>query len=146
MIPGLEQAEFLRFGSIHRNSYLNAPASLAPHLALRDDARTLFAGQLTGVEGYTESTATGLLAGINLARLVAGEEPVLPPTTTMLGALYRYLREADPKHFQPMNANFGLVDELGVRVKDKRAKKEKLAERALADLAAWRDAHLTVAV
>jgi methylenetetrahydrofolate--tRNA-(uracil-5-)-methyltransferase len=139
MIPGLENAEFLRFGSIHRNSYLNAPTALAPHLALRDDARTLFAGQLTGVEGYTESTATGLLAGINLSRLLAGDEPVVPPTTTMLGALYRYLREADPKHFQPMNANFGLVDDLGVRVKDKRAKKEKLAERALADMAAWRD-------
>jgi methylenetetrahydrofolate--tRNA-(uracil-5-)-methyltransferase len=139
MIPGLENAEFLRFGSIHRNSYLNAPASLASHLALRDDPRLLFAGQLTGVEGYTESTATGLLAGINLSRLLGGEEPVLPPTTTMLGALYRYLREADPRHFQPMNANFGLVDDLGARVKDKRAKKEKLAERALADMAAWRD-------
>ena len=79
MIPGLENAEFLRFGSIHRNSYLNAPAALAPHLALRDDPRMLFAGQLTGVEGYTESTATGLLAGINLSRLLAGEEPVIPP-------------------------------------------------------------------
>ena len=78
---------------------------------------TLFAGQLTGVEGYTESTATGLLAGINLARLLAGEEPVIPPPTTMLGALYRYLREADPRHFQPMNANFGLVDELRARVR-----------------------------
>jgi methylenetetrahydrofolate--tRNA-(uracil-5-)-methyltransferase len=143
MIPGLEQAEFLRFGSIHRNSYLNAPAALTPHLSLRDDPRTLFAGQLTGVEGYTESTATGLLAGVNLSRVLAGEEPVLPPATTMLGALYRYLREADPAHFQPMNANFGLVDDLGVRVKDKRAKKERLAERALADLAAWRDAELT---
>ena len=139
MIPGLENAEFLRFGSIHRNSYLNAPASLTPHLALTDDASTLFAGQLTGVEGYTESTATGLLAGINLARLLAGDAPVLPPATTMLGALYRYLREADPKHFQPMNANFGLVDDLDVRVKDKRARKEKLAERALADMSAWRD-------
>jgi methylenetetrahydrofolate--tRNA-(uracil-5-)-methyltransferase len=144
-IPGLAQAEFLRFGSIHRNSYLNAPASLSPHLGLRDDARTLFAGQLTGVEGYTESTATGLLAGINLARTLAGEPPVLPPTTTMLGALYRYLREADPRHFQPMNANFGLVDDLGMRVKDKRARKEKLAERALADMAAWRDAVRTPA-
>ena len=140
LIPGLEQAEFLRFGSIHRNSYLNAPASLAPHLALRDDPRVLFAGQLTGVEGYTESTATGLLAGVNLARLLAGEDPVLPPPTTMLGALYRYLREADPRHFQPMNANFGLVDDLGVRVKDKRAKKEQLAERALAHMTSWRDA------
>jgi methylenetetrahydrofolate--tRNA-(uracil-5-)-methyltransferase len=139
MIPGLENAEFLRFGSIHRNSYLNAPAALAPHLALRDDRQVMFAGQLTGVEGYTESTATGLLAGINLSRMLAGEEPVLPPTTTMLGALYRYLREADPRHFQPMNANFGLVDDLGHRVKDKRTKKEGLALRALADIATWRD-------
>ena len=142
MIPGLESAEFLRFGSIHRNSYLNAPATLSPHLSLRDDPRTLFAGQLTGVEGYTESTATGLLAGINLARLLAGDEAVVPPPTTMLGALYRYMREADPRHFQPMNANFGLVPELGTRVKDKRIKKEKLAERALADMARWRDESL----
>jgi methylenetetrahydrofolate--tRNA-(uracil-5-)-methyltransferase len=142
MIPGLENAEFLRFGSIHRNSYLNAPAALLPHLALRDDPRVLFAGQLTGVEGYTESTATGLLAGVNLSRLLAGDEPVLPPPTTMLGALYRYMREADPRHFQPMNANFGLVDELGQRVKDKRVKKERLAERALAVMTEWRDAHL----
>ena len=139
MIPGLGHAEFLRFGSIHRNSYLNAPAALTPHLSLRDDATTLFAGQLTGVEGYTESTATGLLAGVNLSRLLAGEDAVVPPPTTMLGALYRYLREANPRHFQPMNANFGLVDELPARVKDKRVKKEKLAERALADMARWRD-------
>jgi methylenetetrahydrofolate--tRNA-(uracil-5-)-methyltransferase len=145
MIPGLENAEFLRFGSIHRNSYLNAPAALLPHLALRDDPRVLFAGQLTGVEGYTESTATGLLAGVNLSCLLAGEEPVIPPPTTMLGALYRYMREADPRHFQPMNANFGLVDELGQRVKDKRVKKEHLAERALAVMAEWRDAHLPLA-
>jgi methylenetetrahydrofolate--tRNA-(uracil-5-)-methyltransferase len=145
MIPGLENAEFLRFGSIHRNSYLNAPAALLPHLALRDDPRVLFAGQLTGVEGYTESTATGLLAGINLSRLLAGDEPVLPPTTTMLGSLYRYMREADPRHFQPMNANFGLVDDLGERVRDKRAKKERLAERALAAMTEWRDAHLLAA-
>src|SRR5262245_59695060 len=134
MIPGLENAEFLRYGSIHRNSYVNSPASLSPHLSLRDDSMTLFAGQLTGVEGYTESTATGLLAGINLSRMLAGEEPLIPPPTTMLGALYRYMREADPKHFQPMNANFGLVDDLPERVKDKRLKKEKLAERALAEM------------
>jgi methylenetetrahydrofolate--tRNA-(uracil-5-)-methyltransferase len=82
---------------------------------------------------------------VNLARLLAGEEPVLPPTTTMLGALYRYLREADPRHFQPMNANFGLVDELGERVRDKRAKKERLADRALAAMTDWRDAHLLAA-
>ncbi|MBA3339415.1 MAG: methylenetetrahydrofolate--tRNA-(uracil(54)-C(5))-methyltransferase (FADH(2)-oxidizing) TrmFO [Gemmatimonadaceae bacterium] len=140
MIPGLANAEFLRFGSIHRNSYLNAPASLAPHLALRDNPSVLFAGQLTGVEGYTESTATGLLAGINLSRILEGEEPMIPPPVTMLGALYRYLREADPHHFQPMNANFGLVNELDVRIKDKRVKKEKLAERALAEMTRFRDA------
>jgi methylenetetrahydrofolate--tRNA-(uracil-5-)-methyltransferase len=146
MIPGLGDAEFLRFGSIHRNSYLNAPAALSSHLALRDAPTTLFAGQLTGVEGYTESTATGLLAGINLSRLLAGDEAVVPPPTTMLGALYRYMREADPKHFQPMNANFGLVEELGQRVKDKRIKKETLAERALADMTRWREESLLTSV
>ena len=98
---------------------------------------TLFAGQLTGVEGYTESSATGLLAGINLARLLAGEEPVIPPPTTMLGALYRYLNEANPRHFQPMNANFGLVDDLDEPVRDKRVKRERLAARAIADLREW---------
>ena len=139
LIPGLADAEFLRYGSIHRNSYVNSPASLTPYLSLRDDPHVLFAGQLTGVEGYTESSATGLLAGINLARLLGGEEPVVPPTTTMLGALYRYLREANPRHFQPMNANFGLVDELAAPVRDKRLKREMLAERALADLGAWLD-------
>jgi methylenetetrahydrofolate--tRNA-(uracil-5-)-methyltransferase len=134
MIPGLENAEFLRYGSIHRNSYVNSPASLSAHLSLRDDPATLFAGQLTGVEGYTESTATGLLAGLNLSRLLSGDEPLVPPPTTMLGALYRYLRDADPRHFQPMNANFGLVEELPTRVKDKKVKREKIAERALADM------------
>jgi methylenetetrahydrofolate--tRNA-(uracil-5-)-methyltransferase len=145
MIPGLENAEFLRYGSIHRNSYVNSPASLSRHLSLRSDPHTLFAGQLTGVEGYTESTATGLLAGVNLSRMLCGDEAVLPPATTMLGALYRYLREADPRHFQPMNANFGLVDDLPQRVKDKRAKREQLAERALAHMAAWRSEHAGVA-
>lgn len=146
MIPGLAEAEFLRYGSIHRNSYLNTPAALAPHLALRDNPTTLFAGQLTGVEGYTESTATGLMAGINLSRMLSGAEPVLPPPTTMLGALYRYLREADPRHFQPMNANFGLVEPLENAPRDKRLKREAMAERALRDLEAWREEHALVAV
>ena len=137
MIPGLAEAEFLRWGSVHRNSYVNAAAALTRHLSLRDDPQTLFAGQLTGVEGYTESSATGLLAGINLARLLSGEEPVIPPPTTMLGALYRYLNEADPRHFQPMNANFGLLDELETPVRDKRRKRELLAERALRMLDDW---------
>jgi methylenetetrahydrofolate--tRNA-(uracil-5-)-methyltransferase len=138
MIPGLAHAEFLRFGQIHRNAYLNAPAILTPHLSLRDDPMVLFAGQLTGVEGYTESMATGLLAGINLSRMLAGAEPLVPPPVTMLGALYRYLRDADPRHFQPMNANFGLVDPLEQEVPDKRLKKERFAARALAAMSAWR--------
>ena len=139
MIPGLENAEFLRFGSIHRNSYINSPATLSPHLSLRTRSTTLFAGQLTGVEGYTESAATGLLAGINLSRMLNGEEPRIPPPTTMLGALYRYLRDADPRYFQPMNANFGLVDELPTPVRDKRLKREQLASRALAELQSWNE-------
>ena len=139
MIPGLADAEFFRYGQIHRNAYLNAPACLTPHLSLRDDPMVLFAGQLTGVEGYTESTATGILAGINLARLLRGERATVPPATTMVGALYRHLRDADPRHFQPMNANFGLVEALGTDVRDKKRKKELLAERALAHMTAWRD-------
>ena len=132
-IPGLAHAEFLRYGSIHRNSYVNAPAALTPHLSVKDDPTLLFAGQLTGVEGYTESAATGILAGINLARMLAGEAPLVPPPTTMLGALYRYLREADPAHFQPMNANFGLLEPLDPPVKDKAKRRELLVARALAE-------------
>ena len=138
LLPGLGAAEFLRYGSIHRNAYLNRPATLGPALAARDDDRLFFAGQLTGVEGYTESLGTGLLAGINLARRLCGAEATLPPPTTMLGALYRYLRDADPKHFQPMNANFGLLEPLemtGRLPKDR--KKALLVERAQADFSDW---------
>ncbi len=135
-IPGLGEAEFLRYGSIHRNSYLNSPASLGPGLATRDGAGVFFAGQITGVEGYTESLGTGILAGINLARHLEGREPVVPPPTTMLGALVRYLREADPAHFQPMNANFGLLDPLPGRVR-KAERRAALVERAQADFEAW---------
>jgi methylenetetrahydrofolate--tRNA-(uracil-5-)-methyltransferase len=144
MIPGLESAEYLRYGSIHRNSYLNSPASLGPGLTARDDDRLFFAGQLTGVEGYTESLGTGLMAGINLARTLQGLPVAIPPATTMLGGLYRYLREADPVHFQPMNANFGLLDPLPAeglpraqRGVKKDRKKELLVERAQADFGAW---------
>jgi methylenetetrahydrofolate--tRNA-(uracil-5-)-methyltransferase len=132
LIPGLEQAEYLRYGSIHRNSYLNSPASLGPALTAPDDDRLFFAGQLTGVEGYTESLGTGLLAGINLARRLEGKPVAVPPPTTMLGGLYRYLRAADPKHFQPMNANFGLLEPLPGKVRKDR-KKELLVERAQAE-------------
>jgi len=133
-IPGLEQAEFLRFGSIHRNSYLNAPAVLSQHLAAQDEPLLVFAGQLTGVEGYTESAATGLMAGINLARMLAGEAPLIPPPTTMLGSLYRYLRETDAKRFQPMNANYGLMEPLEHAPQDKFKRKEALAQRAMAHM------------
>src|SRR5207237_8213996 len=113
------------------------PAALSPRLSLRDDRMVLFAGQVTGVEGYTGSTASGLFAAINLDRMLRGLDPVVPPPTTMLGALYRYLREADPKHFQPMNANFGLVDELETPIRDKRQKRERIADRALEALEDW---------
>jgi methylenetetrahydrofolate--tRNA-(uracil-5-)-methyltransferase len=136
MIPGLEAADFLRYGSIHRNSYLNSPASLGPGLTARGNDQLFFAGQITGVEGYTESLGTGLMAGINLARRLQGLPISVPPPTTMLGGLYRYLGEADPRHFQPMNANFGLLDPLPGKVKKDR-KKQLMVERAQADFAAW---------
>jgi methylenetetrahydrofolate--tRNA-(uracil-5-)-methyltransferase len=137
MIPGLAEADFLRWGSIHRNSYLNFPVCLSEYGA--PDARpdVIFAGQLTGVEGYTESAASGILAGINLSRILGGEAPVLPPPTSMLGGLYRYLRDARPGHFQPMNSNWGLVDPLDRRIKDKKEKRRLLAERAQTDFLEW---------
>ncbi len=141
MIPGLADAEFLRWGSIHRNSYLNFPERLTAYGALPGRADVVFAGQLTGVEGYTESAASGILAGVNLARVLAGEGPIVPPPTTMLGGLLRYLREAAPGHFQPMNSNWGLVDPLEPAVRDKRVKREKLAERAQRDFLDWMRAH-----
>jgi methylenetetrahydrofolate--tRNA-(uracil-5-)-methyltransferase len=141
MIPGLEEVEFLRWGSIHRNTYLNFPARLTAHGSLPGRTELLFAGQLTGVEGYTESTAVGILAAVNLDRIVRGMEPVLPPATSMLGGLMRYLRDADPAHFQPMNSNFGLVDPLETKVRDKQKKRDLLAERGQADFAAWMEAN-----
>jgi methylenetetrahydrofolate--tRNA-(uracil-5-)-methyltransferase len=130
-LPGLGAAEFLRYGSIHRNTYLNAPAALSEHLAAPDDPRLVFAGQLVGVEGYTESLGTGLLAGLNLARMLAGAAPLVPPAETMLGSLVRYLHAADPAHFQPMNANFGLLPPLAAAPRDRRLRHGQLAERAL---------------
>jgi len=136
-IPGLAEAEFLRYGSIHRNAYVNSPRSLGPGLATQEGPPVFFAGQLTGVEGYTESLGTGILAGLNLARYLVGQPPVTPPPTTMLGGLLRYLRDADPAHFQPMNANFGLLDPLPGKVR-KTERKSALAERALTDFDRWR--------
>lgn len=142
MIPGFQAVEFLRHGSIHRNTYINSPAMLGPGLTARDDGLLFFAGQCTGVEGYTESLGTGLLAGINLARRLSGVPLAVPPATTMLGGLYRYLREAEPAHFQPMNANFGLLDPLGDAHRPRGRsgrddRKQALVERAQRDFQDW---------
>ena len=136
-IPGLSNAEFLRWGSIHRNSYLNFPGCLSSSGSSKKRTDLIFAGQLTGVEGYTESAASGILAGINLGRSLSDQEPLIPPPTTMLGGLFRYLRDADPKHFQPMNSNWGLVDPLSQRIRSKRARRESLAQRANEDFLVW---------
>ena len=141
LIPGLEHCEFLRWGSIHRNAYLNFPACLTSHGSLKERPDLIFAGQLTGVEGYTESAASGILAGINLGRVLRCETPVVPPPTTMLGGLFRYMRESSAKRFQPMNSNWGLVDPLNQRVKDKVRKREMLAERAQTDFMAWMESN-----
>jgi methylenetetrahydrofolate--tRNA-(uracil-5-)-methyltransferase len=143
MIPGLGAAEFLRYGSIHRNSYLCFPALLEPHGGVPGRPDLIFAGQITGVEGYTESIASGLMAAYNLDRVLRGMDPALPPATTMLGGLYRYLREADPKHFQPMNANFGLVDPLERRPRGgRKARRAAYSDRARMRIDEWADACL----
>ncbi len=137
LIPGLANAEFVRLGSLHRNTFINAPQHLLPTLQWRRRATLFFAGQMTGVEGYIESAATGLLAGINAANLVFGRAPVVPPPTTALGALLGYISDPERQRFQPMNVNFGLISPLSARLRGK-VKKEMLARRALADMAAWR--------
>jgi methylenetetrahydrofolate--tRNA-(uracil-5-)-methyltransferase len=136
LIPGLANAEFVRLGSLHRNTFINAPQHLWPTLQWRQRAKLFFAGQMTGVEGYIESAATGLLAGINAANLLAGTPLVTPPATTALGSLLGYITDPDRKRFQPMNVNFGLIPPLAARLRG-RAKKEMMARRALADMAAW---------
>lgn len=137
MIPGLEQAEFVRFGVMHRNLFINSPALLDPSLALHGRRGVFFAGQMIGVEGYIESAATGLLAGRNAVRWLAGDEPLIPPPDTMLGALVQYVTHTDAKHFQPMNAVFGIMPPLDEKVRDKKRKKQLYAERALAVLQQW---------
>jgi methylenetetrahydrofolate--tRNA-(uracil-5-)-methyltransferase len=136
LIPGLERAEFVRFGSLHRNTFINSPTHLRPTLQWRGRSTLFFAGQMTGVEGYVESAATGLLAGINAARLLGGQPPAVPPSTTALGALVRYITDPGRTDFQPMNVNFGLLPPLFLPVRG-RAKKEMMARRALADMDAW---------
>mgnify|MGYP003294317691 CR=1 FL=1 len=135
MIPGLENAEFVRYGVMHRNSYMDSPNLLTETFATRQNPNLFFAGQMTGVEGYVESAASGLVAGINAVRRFKGEEPVIFPQTTAIGALPHYITHAESKHFQPMNVNFGIVKELeGPRIRDKKERYEKVAERALKDL------------
>ncbi len=137
LLPGLAKAEFARLGSLHRNTFINSPRHLCPTLQARERATLFFAGQMTGVEGYIESAATGLLAGLNAARLLTGEAPIVPPTTTALGALVRYISDPTRQRFQPMNVNFGLLPPLAAPLRG-RPKKEMMARRALADLEAWR--------
>ena len=136
LIPGLAKAEFVRLGSMHRNTFINAPLHLGRPCNGAAVPRLFFAGQMTGVEGYIESAATGMLAGINAARLLAGDDPVVPPITTALGSLLAYITDSERKQFQPMNVNFGLIPPLAKRLRGK-AKKEMMSRRALADLTAW---------
>jgi methylenetetrahydrofolate--tRNA-(uracil-5-)-methyltransferase len=134
LIPGLERAEFVRLGAMHRNTFINSPRLLAPTLQLRADPRLLFAGQMTGVEGYVESAAMGLVAGINAARLVHGRDPLAFPRETACGALGHYIVDADPAHFQPMNVNFGILPPPEREVRGRAERARDLAERARAAL------------
>jgi methylenetetrahydrofolate--tRNA-(uracil-5-)-methyltransferase len=141
LIPGLENARFLRYGQIHRNTYIQAPLLLDETLRLKAEPQLMFGGQLAGVEGYTESIATGLLAGIYAARLVHGEEPTPIPRATALGSLVHYITHADPKRFQPANVTFDLLEpleeELRKSVRDKKERHRIQCERSLAAFDAW---------
>jgi methylenetetrahydrofolate--tRNA-(uracil-5-)-methyltransferase len=136
MIPGLEGAEFVRLGSMHRNTFINSPSLLESTQQLKSDGRIIFAGQITGVEGYVESAASGLLAGMAAVALVHCHPAPVPPPETALGALMHHITNADAKHFQPMNVNYGLFPELPGRIK-KKERRQKLAERALETLEEW---------
>jgi len=137
MIPGLERAEFVRFGQMHRNTFINAPVLLRPTLQFKGRDDLFFAGQITGTEGYVGSTMGGLVAGINAVRLMQGKPLLIFPRTTMIGALLHYITHASPEDFQPMKANFGLLPPLERRVRNKRQRYKLYAERALSDLDAW---------
>jgi methylenetetrahydrofolate--tRNA-(uracil-5-)-methyltransferase len=134
LIPGLENAEFVRFGVMHRNTFLNSPKLLKPTYQYVNRETLFFAGQMTGVEGYVESAASGLVAGLNAGRLARGLEPLVPEPYTALGSMAHYITTADFKHFQPMNANFGLFPPLEQSIRDKKAKNEAIAARALAGI------------
>jgi methylenetetrahydrofolate--tRNA-(uracil-5-)-methyltransferase len=131
LIPGLEQAEIVRYGVMHRNTFINSPKSLRPTYQFNERDELFFAGQMTGVEGYVESAASGLIAGLNAARQAKGEPCLVFPAETTIGSLAHYITSAEAKHFQPMNANFGLLPPLAERIRNKKLKNERLAERAL---------------
>jgi len=141
LIPGLENAHFVRYGSMHRNTYLNAPALLAPTLQMRAQPNLFFAGQVAGLEGYAGNIGGGWLAGVNAARLAHGLSLLTPPPETMIGALMHYITRADPATFQPMKANFGLLPPLDTRTRGKRARGAAYAERALVYLERWIEEH-----
>jgi methylenetetrahydrofolate--tRNA-(uracil-5-)-methyltransferase len=138
LIPGLENAEFVRMGVMHRNTFINSPGLLNPTLQFKSRNTLLAAGQLIGTEGYTAAAAGGWLAGTNAARLVLGKEPVTIPNTTMMGALFDFISSASPKNFQPMPPNFGILPLLPQRIRNKRERYGQYRDRALADLDAWR--------
>ena len=137
MIPGLERAEFLRYGSMHRNTFVNSPHLLRETLQLKARGTTFLAGQLVGVEGYTESAAIGGLAGLNAARGLTGLPLLSPPLTSAHGSLINYITTCEPRHFQPINTNFGLFPPLPTRVRDKEEKRRLIGRRALEDFEAW---------
>jgi methylenetetrahydrofolate--tRNA-(uracil-5-)-methyltransferase len=139
LIPGLEHAEFVRFGMVHRNTYVNGPTVLDATWQVRSRPTLLFAGQMSGVEGYVESAASGLVAGINAAAIARGDAPVAAPRTTAIGALAYYVSHADPSHYQPSNITFGIMPPLAARRTGKKLRNEALSARALADLQTWID-------
>jgi methylenetetrahydrofolate--tRNA-(uracil-5-)-methyltransferase len=136
-IPGLEQAEFVRMGVMHRNTFINSPRLLLPTLQFQQSPHLLAAGQLIGTEGYGAATAGGWLAGTNAARLSQGLAPVTLPATMMMGALFHFISTADAKHFQPMPPNFGILPDLPQRIRAKQERYGQYRDRALADLATW---------
>jgi methylenetetrahydrofolate--tRNA-(uracil-5-)-methyltransferase len=143
LIPGLENAEFVRFGVMHRNTFINSPSLLKSTYQFKARDTLFFAGQMTGVEGYVESAASGLIAGLNAGRLARGLEPLELPADTTLGSMAHYITTADFKHFQPMNANFGLFPPLEKRMKSKRDKNDAIANRALASIEQFKFEHLS---
>ncbi len=138
LIPGLENAEFVRMGVMHRNTFINSPQLLKPTLQFKSKNTVLAAGQLIGTEGYTAAAAGGWLAGTNAARLALGQEPITIPETTMMGALFEFISSASPKHFQPMPPNFGIIPQLPTKVKNKRERYGQYRDRSLSDLASWK--------